>query len=348
MKFFRFRRTLCALTVASAFLISHPYCFGDQAESDSTTTPRRIILETPTVEDRALATRFQELFSQLDQPQGVACEVTNSARSNDAATFIKAMQSSEPIDARVLRRGRGLLGWLTPQLEAAKTITPPAPFPVAQKRGSIVIDGKLDEKTWGRAAEMTLKYKGANAFEGPAARAKLLWDEKYFYLGYTVPDTNIVAPLLKRDDPVWEYDCVELFLLPNKRFGLYWELEIGATGSIVDYLGYKNPNQWGGDLRTTETVNGLQIGRTIRGTANNESDRDEGYTVEIAVPWNEVPGMARGPQKGDTIYALLGWIDRETAAQSTSTARAQVPFVGWFHNIWCYQPLVFSSDNKLP
>jgi hypothetical protein len=343
------RRALLTLTLASALLtVRLDRCTAAELNGNSSDLPPKVLLETPTAQDHALATHFSELLKQLDQPDGIAREVANNARSNNAERLVKMMQANDAVDAKYLRHARGLLGWLTPQLEAAAELMAPTPFPVAQKRGTIVIDGKLDEKAWTRAAETTLKFEGANAADVPATRAKLLWDEKYFYIGYTVPDANIVAPEMKRDNNVWDYDCVELFLLPHKRFGLYWELEFGATGSIVDFLGYKNPDFWGSDLRKDETVNGLLVGRALRRTANDESDRDEGYTVEVAVPWDQVPGMANGPRRGDTIFALLGWIDRETAGDSKSSARAQVPYVGWFHNIWCYQPLVFSSNNKLP
>src|SRR5690606_27509700 len=120
---------------------------------------------------------------------------------------------------------------------------------------------------------------------GKTASVKLLWDAEYLYAAFSVPDSNIIAPVMERDGPVWENDCIELFLLPSLRYQLYWEINISPTGSILDSLSYKYSDRWGDEMRFRENVQGLKIGRTVRGAPNDTSDGDEGYTIEVAVPF---------------------------------------------------------------
>lgn len=302
--------------------------------------------ELPTKEDLQLAQQYNSLVTELDKPPSLGREMVNYTRSAELSGNLQALQSQSPVSTQTLARARRHVRGLLPQLQELKKLTPPAPSYIMERRGKLVMDGKIDELAWQRSIAIPIQFQELARANPPKARARLLWDAQFLYVGFEVFDTKIIAPAIERDGEVWKYDCIELFLMPSQRFGTYWEIEISPTGSILDYLCYKHPNQWGSDFHTKETMQGLQIGRTIRGTANQEGDRDEGYTIEVAIPFDQFPGLQKGAAKGDQIYALLGWVNNDSnAAGNSTTSLAQVPYVGWFHSIWSYQPFNLVTKN---
>ena len=301
----------------------------------------------PTAEDKQLALQITSLVAELDKPPSPGRESIYRTRTPEAAGFIQALQSATPVSTRTLARARRYGRGILPQLEELRDLKAPTPSYVILNRSPITIDGKLDEPTWKRAVEIPIQFQSLEKMPDIKAKARLLWDAQFLYVGFEVLDSNIIAPVIARDGKVWEYDCVEMFLMPSCRFGTYWEIETSPTGSILDYLCYKYPNQWGSDLHTTETVQGLQVARVIRGTANKTDDVDAGYTIEVAIPFDQLPGMQKGAAKGDRIQALLGWINNDSGAGNNSTtALAQVPYFSWFHNVWAYQ--TFELVSKIP
>jgi hypothetical protein len=301
---------------------------------------------TPTESDRQLLARYNLLLKELGRPQSPTLDWIHTLRDERNTEAVQTLESRGAVDARTLAQSRRYIQWMVTQFERARKIPTPWPAVVLQRRSPIQIDGKLDEPDWKRAREVFIQYDRREKATGLFARARLLWDEKFLYVAFTVPDKAIVAPLLERDGEVWKYDCVEVFLMPSRRFNTYWELELSPTGSILDYLCYKYPDRWGSDMRTDETMKGLQVGQLIRGTANKSGDVDEGYTMEIAVPFDELPNFPRNPKAGDKFYGLLCWINRDSQEQERTSTQAQVPFITWFHNVWAYQPFVLSDKAK--
>ena len=305
-----------------------------------------IELLLPTEEDKQLARQFAAVTKELDQPFGMARELINSMRSNEWTFLPAILESTKPVNSRILSRARRYVSRTITRLEAAQKLKPPAPQSVTALVGKITIDGKLNELSWKRARESRIQFLHWEKAKSTAATARLLWDQEFLYVGFSVPDTNIIAPKMQRDSEVWRFDCIELFLMPDKELGKYWEIEISPTGSILDYLCTKYPNQWGSDMQAAETIKGLKIGRTIRGTANQGEGKDDGYIIEVAVPLAQLPGFTQKPEEGSQIHALLGWVNNDSDATSNATTSlAQVPFLTWFHNVWAYQPFIFADER---
>jgi len=291
----------------------------------------------PTDADHALVARFHYLFAQLDVPGHPGRETINNARIPWVAAQMQPLEASGPVSKLALEQARGMANYLMPQMEAGLHMMKPPPLLIPRSSGPIAIDGKLDEPDWNHAADVSLRYCYANPLPGEPATGKLLWDDKYLYVGYTVPDAHIVAPPLARDGAVYSYDCVELFLCTNQKSGTYWELNISPNGSLFDCLGYKYAARWGEEDHLEATMEGLLIGHTSRGP----QDAHPGYTIELAMPFDQLPGMKSGGHVGDTIYTMLGRANRDSEAEGAPIVyTAHQPYVGWLHNIWDYQPMV--------
>ena len=75
-----------------------------------------------------------------------------------------------------------------------------------------------------------------------------------------------------------------MFIDPDGDTHAYYELEVNAAGTPWDLLLIK-PYRDGGPAIHAWDIAGLRVGVRVRGTLNTPGDRDEGWTVEIAMPW---------------------------------------------------------------
>lgn len=300
--------------------------------------------EQPTNEDRALANSYSALAAGLIAADSPARELINERAPERIQAYLDTLNSKTEVASWELSRARRYMRRTLPQLEGIKALAPPSPYPVAQRQGTITIDGKLEEADWQHARAMPIQYNRLEKIEGKPATVRLLWDATHLYAAFKVPDINIIAPPIARDGEVWTTDCVELFLLPDRQAREYWEIEINAGGSIYDSLCHKYTDRWGSEMKVEKNMDGLQFAIGLHGTLNKTDDRDEGYAIEIAVPFKELPGFPQKPAIGDRLYALLCRVERNSIGMDVpTTPMAQVPWVSWFHNIWAYQPLVLSA-----
>lgn len=218
-------------------------------------------------------------------------------------------------------------------VEAAKTWPAPGEFAVPKVARPPTIDGKLDDDAWKQAAVWTERFAFNETVPGgPATTWRAAWDDRCLYFAFECADADIVAPARERDAAVYEDDCVEMFILPEPRFRTYWEIVVAPNGSLFDSVECKLADSWGADLDPRQDVRGLQHAATCRGTVNDSSDEDEGYSVEVAMPFDQLPGYARraaGP--GDRIHFMLVRIDRTHGRMQAYAFR---PLQAWGHNIW--------------
>lgn len=304
-------------------------------------------MERPTGDDLLLATRYKALAAELNTADSPSRELLNERSAERIAAYLQTLTSGTDVYRWNLNAARRYVRNMLPRLEALKNLAPPAPYSVAQRQEKIQLDGKLEEAAWQQAKPLAIQYHQLEKIEGNTATVRLLWDERFLYAAFEVPDANIIAPPTARDGEVWKTDCVELFLLPDRKARNYWEIEISAGGSVYDSLCQKYPDQWGSDMKVDKTMDGLQFAIDLRGTLDRHDDRDEGYTVEIAIPFDQLPGFPQKPGAGDRLYALLCRVDRNDDNPDAPTLPvAQVPWASWFHNIWAYQPLVLTAPER--
>lgn len=168
-----------------------------------------------------------------------------------------------------------------------------------------VMDGKLDEADWSKA-EWTEDFVD---IEGPSktkprfrTRAKMLWDDEYLYFAVEMEEPDLWATLTERDTVIYQDNDIELFIDPDGSTHRYMELEINQHGTAWDLLLAK---PYRDDERVANSgwdMHGLKIGRTLNGTLNQPGDRDQGWTVEVAIPWRALRdnhGEAVAPKNGE-------------------------------------------------
>jgi len=156
-----------------------------------------------------------------------------------------------------------------------------------QSPAPLVIDGKLDEPAW-QAATPTNPFVDIEGAKRPAprqaTRARMLWDEQYFYIGAELDETDLWATLTERDSIIFYDNDFEVFIDPDGDTHMYFELEINALDTEWDLLLVK-PYRDGGPALHGFDTHGLKSAVHLNGTLNDGRDRDTGWTVEIAIPW---------------------------------------------------------------
>lgn len=197
------------------------------------------------------------------------------------------------------------------------------------------IDGKLDEASW-RLAPRSPRF--VDLITGRPTihdtRAAVLWDDTYLYVGFWVEEPFVHATLTERDSLVWSENDIEVFVAGADA---YYEFEINPLGTIYEaFFVWEDAYERGGYSKAAEfsrtadgakpwngvgftnhprgprlgffkwDLPGLKAAVAVDGTINDNSDRDRGWTAEIALPWAgmrwlaESDGRALPPRDGDT------------------------------------------------
>jgi hypothetical protein len=175
-------------------------------------------------------------------------------------------------------------------------------YQVKRAAGRISVDGKLDEKSWqaAPAIELIFPWKAQTGAHQKTI-AKLLWDDEFLYVSYECQDTDIIALRMERDDPTYLDDAVEIFINPKpSQATVYFGLEMNARGVLYDYLmsdaryAFKRFN-----------LQGVLLATYLRGTLNARGDEDQGWNLEVAIPWRNFEELAPRPAAGTVWTAAL-------------------------------------------
>jgi hypothetical protein len=164
------------------------------------------------------------------------------------------------------------------------------------------VDGRLDEAAW-RAVAWSNAFVDIESDTRPrhATRVKMLWDDERFYVAAELEEPDIWARLSERDSVIFQDNDFEVFIDPDGDTHAYYEIEVNALGTAWDLM-LIQPYRDGGPAIHAWDIAGLQVGVDVRGTINHPGDRDEAWTVEIAMPWKvlrEAAADHRAPRHGD-------------------------------------------------
>ncbi|WP_020526590.1 carbohydrate-binding family 9-like protein [Flexithrix dorotheae] len=195
-------------------------------------------------------------------------------------------------------------GMFLPCFLSAQEKMPNSHYVAYQPASSISIDGKLEEKEWGKVA-WTSDFINIIGRDHPApkfsTRVKMLWDKKYFYIAAELEEPNLWSEITKRDAVIFHENDFEVFIDPDGDTHHYYEIEINALGTVWDLI-LKKPYRDGGPADSSWDIDGLKKGIHLDGTLNNGEDIDEKWTVELAIPWkafNDFYSNKKSPENGE-------------------------------------------------
>lgn len=246
-----------------------------------------------------------------------------------------------------------------------------------------VIDGLLTEDDW-QVAPRSSRF--VDLIQGTPThfdtRAAVLWDDTHLYIAYWIEEPDVRATLTKRDAPIYQDNDVELFIAGRDG---YYEFEINAHGTIYEVLffwedafqryGYHEMPAFDRTHPQARPFNGVGLNAHprgkrigfwnwdypglrsavhINGTLNDDSDKDRGWTVELALPWSGLSILASGegralpPNDGDVWRMDFSRFNTYKAPPPSEDSG------GWAwspHGVWdshvpeCFTYIAFSDQN---
>lgn len=219
---------------------------------------------------------------------------------------------------------------------------------VRQLQGELVIDGKLDEEAWQKAPR-TARFGGTRGGPGPDGNswARVLYDEQYLYVGLYGEDTDVWGDLKDRDSDTWTQEVFEVFIDPDGDAKDYVELQVTPNNVVFDArfpvkLGTGTGSQRE-QIDAARTWNSaMQTAVFVDGTVNDNSSPDKSWSVEMKIPFTDLPGGA--PKIGATWKANFYRFDAPRGADGKPTGQVAwswSPAHGFFHNVEHFGTLRF-------
>jgi hypothetical protein len=163
------------------------------------------------------------------------------------------------------------------------------------------IDGRIRKSEWRKAAwtDDFVDITG-NPELKPAqqTRCRMLWDDQYLYIAARMNESDLWATLKERDAIIFHDNDFEIFIDPNNDAEQYFEIEVNAFGTVMD-LFMNKPYRKGGTY-DIHWNGGMITAVKLKGTINNNRDRDKYWTLEMAIPFKglEKPGRISQPSPG--------------------------------------------------
>jgi hypothetical protein len=181
-----------------------------------------------------------------------------------------------------------------------RLFTQPKHYVIAYTSTPPVIDGDIDDKIWAEAAWT----EAFSDIEGELSNrplpyhktyAKMLWDNDYLYIAAKMEEKHVWANLTERDQIVFHDNDFEVFLEPGNSGHRYFEYEINALNTMFD-LYLPQPYRANANYFIPWDSKALKHAVKVTGTLNDPSDEDEGWTVELAIPFKDI---SSAPQDGN-------------------------------------------------
>jgi hypothetical protein len=205
----------------------------------------------------------------------------------------------------------------------------------------LTIDGHLDEAEWQNApwSEWFVDIRGEQATKPRfKTRMKLLWDDQYLYVGAELEEPDVWATLLQHDSVIYQDNDFEVFLNPTNDGKKYFEFELNAMNTGWD-LFLPEPYNRGGQADDSWGIPGLKTAVWVDGTLNRPSDKDRGWTIEIAFPWaafRQRSGKGR-PAAGESWRANFSRVEWLVETKNGKYEKLPGPEDNW---VWSAQGVI--------
>jgi hypothetical protein len=193
-------------------------------------------------------------------------------------------------------------------------VVPTLWIPRRRPEWPLVIDGKLEDLSWSRAATthqlVNVGTGEAQPPDGVTGQVRLIYDEQALYVGFEVFDEDVRGGFdpNEQDPHLWLKDTVEVMIDPDGDGDNvdYYEIQVNPQNLVFDSqfdsynLPRSEPNgpfghqEWSAELRSAVTVGGTL----------DDDKEDEGYVVEMAIPWASFQKAKRVPPKPEDTWRM--------------------------------------------
>lgn len=235
---------------------------------------------------------------------------------------------------------RGRLEVARLRVEGAPAALATAKVPRAQ--GALVLDGKLDEPDWAKAAVLGpfVSWDARSPISRPTT-ARMLWAPDALYLAFEAKDPDVHTPYKKHDDPIYESEAVEIFIDADGDQDVYVELQSAPNDVTFDaaFAGGRRKNM------DTSFEASHVVKTAIDGTFNDFTDEDRGFVSEWRIPIAALKDVPPGePKVGASWKINLFRLERIRVKDRISANEASAwstPLSGDFHNLARFGTVTF-------
>ena len=211
-----------------------------------------------------------------------------------------------------------------PPINLSRLASPPLAYscPYAGRQASIRCDGLTDEPAW-KNVPWTSAFQDIEGPEQPApyhsTRVRMVWDDEALYVAAELTEPDLWATLRNHDDIIFRDNDFEVFISGDPSDSEYYEVEVNAFNTVFDLL-LPRPYRDKGIANIPWNLNGLQTGVHLTGTINQPGDRDNGWTVEMKIPFRglALQGNGKSPVAGDRWRINFSRVEYDITTEGTS------------------------------
>lgn len=221
----------------------------------------------------------------------------------------------------------------------------PERYTALRAAAPLTIDGSLDEPSW-QQAPWTNDFVDIEGDAKPSprfrTRAKMLWDDDYFYIAALMEEPHVWATLTERDAIIFRDNDFEVFIDPDWDTHNYYEYEVNAYATEWDLL-LVRPYRDGAPAVHEWDIPGLKSATKVYGTINQPNDVDEGWSVEIAFPWDGIrrPTTAAVPPSADDLWMInFSRVEWDVEPAQDGEGYVKIPERSEHNWVWSPQGLI--------
>lgn len=208
------------------------------------------------------------------------------------------------------------------------------------------LSGKIDDALWQSAPTADLNDALSGAPGRFAATVRGLYDDDHLYFAFACEDDYVWGTHGAHDAPIYEEECVEIFINPASAAHQYYEINVSPRNVVFDacilnprtalqpqleFIGLK---EW--------HVAGLRTAVHIEGEIN-QAGKARGWSTEFAIPFHALIGAPHAsPQPGDQWRVNFYRIDTPQHAKSELYAWSPT-LQPTFHLPWRFGWLCFAG-----
>jgi len=172
----------------------------------------------------------------------------------------------------------------------------------------ITVDGVISANEWDAIPWMS-DFADIMGDKGPKpyrqTKVKMAHDDQGVYIAAWLEEPHVWATITQHDVAIYQDNAFEIFFNPTNDTHHYLEYEVNALGTIWD-LYLSKPYRDNPVTFSDWEFMGMQSAVHIDGTLNNPNDTDNGWSIEVFIPWRslyQVVSGKRKPADGDQIRA---------------------------------------------
>lgn len=234
----------------------------------------------------------------------------------DASTAMLTVEVLEPrrraIRGPRVHTGAGILALVDVAFEPTQMI--------AEYAANVVIDGRLDDAAWSEEGHPLLSVLDGEPHRG-RSWVWLAWNDEMLWVAADLHDTRLRASSRHRGGPLQTHDALEVFVVGSPSD---LEYTMSPDGSRFQA---RRQGESGWASRGRSAV-------SVTGTLDDGSDIDEGWRVEMALPWTELCpnlGESCSPRAGARLRMNIVQFDELSTGRRAALSLSPVR-QGAFHH----------------